>query len=166
MIAVGRITLQMQSLADEMTLSSFERVEMTLVLLFRIIICFAAHLLPKQLDTANIIFFVSALMLFQSLIRDLFILARSKKIALAIPFKKARCMCLESTVGISGILIGVGFIFSGFNQTILLSTWQWWAISMAVMISSFLLKDFVIESNPWRIIRDKDHMNILFTWQK
>lgn len=75
-------------------------------------------------------------------------------------------MCLESTVGISGILIGVGFIFSGFNHTILMSTWQWWAISMTVMISSFLVKDFVIESNPWRIIRDKDHMNILFTWQK
>jgi len=35
-----------------------------------------------------------------------------------------------------------------------------------VLLSGFLIKDYVIEWNPWKLSKEKDHMNIIFSLKK
>ena len=75
-------------------------------------------------------------------------------------------MCLESTVGITGVLIGAGFLGFGSNLPIVMDKGWWSVLVVLIFGTGFVIKDFVIEANPWRIIRDRNHMNIVFTCKK
>ncbi|MFA9419595.1 MAG: hypothetical protein ACERLB_05555, partial [Gammaproteobacteria bacterium] len=65
-----------------------------------------APLLPDRIGAGKLLLWTSALLLLQSLIRDLWLLARQKHNVKPGPPKKERCMCVESTVGATGIVAG------------------------------------------------------------
>ena len=75
-------------------------------------------------------------------------------------------MCLESVIGITpvavaGLLFGIGFCGS------IPMSGGLWVLSIAlVLLSGFGLKDYVFEWNPWRIRRDPDHINLVFTLKR
>lgn len=46
-----------------------------------------------------------------------------------------------------------------------MDNWVWSVLVMLIMGLGFVIKDYVLEWSPWRIRRDKDHMNIVFTWR-
>jgi hypothetical protein len=143
-----------------------EKIELALIPLLGIVFWLIAPLLPGQLNTGNLLLSMSALLLFQSLVRDLFLLAEMKREPQPAQYRSARCMCLESTIGMTGIFLGAGFLGFGINMSVVLNNWVCGILVVLTLATGFLIKDFVIETNPWRIVRDKKHVNILFKWRE
>lgn len=142
-----------------------EKLEITFILLSGFCVFLMSSVLPNVLGMGRLLLYTSALLLFQSLIRDLWILAKNRKADKLEPQRKLRCMCVESTVGSVGILIGVMLLGLGIDQPITMIAWTWTILVLVVLGVGFWIKDFVFEWNPWRIYRDKDHVNIAFTWK-
>ena len=44
--------------------------------------------------------------------------------------------------------------------------WVWSLLAASVMILGFVMKDFVLEWSPFRLRRDKDHLNIVVAWKR
>ena len=66
----------------------------------------------------------------------------------------------------TGVLVGAGLLGLGIAQQIVMDKFAW-GISMAFLVGvGFAIKDFVVQANPWRIFRDKDHLNIVISWKK
>lgn len=128
-------------------------------------IWFLIPVLPHTLPTGQLLLYASALILLQSLARDLWLLSRKSR-AQDKNRKAARCMCIESTVGATGVIAGGVLLGAGVGQPVSMSGWSWPVLSVLVLGTGFLVKDYILEWSPWRIRRDKDHMNIVFTWKK
>ena len=75
-------------------------------------------------------------------------------------------MCVESTLGATGIVAGIIILGSGIDRLVTMNEWSWGLLVMLVMATGLLIKDFVVEWGPLRFRRDKNHMNIVFTWNK
>lgn len=171
-------------------LTMLEKIELISIPLFGIGFClllpmipisapiFTFILLPDVLSLGSLLLLMSSLLLLQGLVRDLSLLARAKRMPQSTVSEGAvragRCMCMESTVGMTGILLGIGILgFGGFgdfgdfgiNQPIRMANWEWSVLVMLMMSFGFAIKDLVIQTDPWRIVRDKDHMNIVFKWK-
>jgi hypothetical protein len=143
-----------------------EKIELALIPVLGIGIWLMAPLLPDRIGVGKLLLWSSALLLLQSLIRDLWLLARHKSYLEPESLKKARCMCVESTLGATGIVAGIIILGSGVDRLVTMNGWRWLLLVMLVMATGFLIKDFVVEWGPLRFRRDKNHMNIVFTWNR
>ncbi len=87
-------------------MSILEKIELGFILIFSILVWFLP--LPEQISIDRLTLWIFALLLLQSLIRDIAILFTQKKAQATLieKPKKSRCMCLESTLGAS--LMGLG----------------------------------------------------------
>ena len=142
-----------------------EKIELALIPLLGAGFWCMAPLFPDQASFGRLLLWISALLLLQSLVRDIWLLARQKRnLEPALP-KKARCMCVESTAGTTGIVAGIIILGSSVDRLLAMNGWSWGLLVMLVMATGLLIKDFVIEWGPLRFHRDKDHMNIVFTWK-
>lgn len=104
------------------------------------------------------------LLLIQGFFRDLYLLWESKRSQPAPT--SARCFCIESAVGLTGVICGIGLTAIGFSHSIHLEATQVMILIGAVLVLGFLLKDFVFEWSPWRIFREKNHAQVIFRWRK
>ncbi len=148
-------------------MSPAEKCELSLVPLLAATAWILAPLLPTTLSLGHLFLACSVLLLLQSLIRDLWLLASMRRREKTEPGKKkAACMCVESTVGLAGVVTGLALLAVGFTQTVAINRWGWGGVVLSVTGIGFLIKDFVFEWSPWRIRRDRDHMNIIFTWKR
>ncbi len=145
-------------------MTNAEKVEITSIPLVGIGFWLLASDLPHKLDLGTLLATMSILLLFQGLVRDLWLLAKNGRAQSSAP-RTARCMCMETTLGVSGLVAGAILLGAGIGRTIVVAKWEWSLMAMAIMGAGFLIKDFVIHSSPWRIRRDKDHMNIVFVWK-
>lgn len=116
---------------------------------------------PGKIAAGSLVLILSGLFLVQTLVRDLYLLyARNKP--QAIPGEQSDAVfCLETTVGIAGVISGTGLIFSGFGSVMVVSDGMWTALVALTMVLCYFLRDYVIQWNPWRIRRDPDHINIV-----
>ena len=142
-----------------------ERIELALIPVMGITFWFLTPILPDKLPAGRLLLLASALLLFQSLVRDVWFLSRKGRGEQELG-RAARCMCIESTVGATGIVVGAILLGAGIGQLVSMSDWSWSVLIMLVLSGGFLMKDYVVEWSPWRIRRDKDHMKIVFTWKK
>lgn len=143
----------------------FERVELALIPVMGMAVWFLTPVLPDRLPAGRLLLWVSALILLQSLVRDLWLLSRKRRGKQA-PRKAARCMCVESAVGATGVVVGAIVLSAGVGQSVSMSHWSWSVLVLVALSGAFLIKDYVVEWDPWQIRRDKDHMSIVFTWKK
>lgn len=143
-----------------------EKYEISIILVLGFVALFITSEFPNKIGLGRLLFGASALLLLQSLIRDLWLLLRSRGTDTLESQKKVRCMCVESTVGVVGILIGSMLLALGKNQVVEMNGSLWAILIVTVLGIGFGVKDYVLEWNPWRIRRDKNHMNIIFTWKK
>ena len=125
-----------------------------------------APLLPDRIGAGKLLLWTSALLLLQSLIRDLWLLARQKHNVKPGPPKKERCICVESTVGATGIVAGTIILGSGIDRLVTMNGLSWGLLVMLALSTGFFIKDFVVEWGPVRFRREKNHMNIVFTWKR
>ena len=143
-----------------------EKTELALIPVLGIGVWLVAPALPEQMGVGRLLLAASAFLLFQSLVRDLWLLARDKRASQPSPRRAARCMCIESTVGATGIVVGAILLGTGITRSVVMDDWVWSVLVMLVVGIGFLIKDYVLEWSPWRIRRDRDHMNIVFTWKR
>ena len=142
-----------------------EKIELAIIPITGLGIFYLATVLPDIIPAGRLFLAMSALILFQSLLRDLWLLSRKQNDEQTNGVA-VRCMCIESTVGMTGILIGAVLLGAGIGEPVSMNAWSWSILVMAILSCGFLMKDFVFEWNPLRIRRDKNHMNIIFTWKK
>jgi hypothetical protein len=74
-------------------------------------------------------------------------------------------MCLESTLGLSGVLIGVLLTVIGVNRPVPLSPEVWPVLIGGIMLFGFLIRDVVITWSPWGIRKHPAHGSILVVWK-
>ncbi|MFW5450447.1 MAG: hypothetical protein ACKE9I_02510 [Methylophagaceae bacterium] len=146
-------------------MTSGEKVELLLIVLFALICWLIASKLPTQLTLSSLFFVLSALLLLQSLIRDLWLLTRLKHNNEPSDIKKAQCICVESTIGIIGIVIGALLLSAGIFRTINMAEWLWTILVFSILIFGLLIKDYILQWNPWGVSREKDHINIIVKWK-
>jgi len=76
-----------------------------------------------------------------------------------------KCMCLESTLGLGGVLIGVALTAIGITTQVPLSTLAWPILIGSIMLFGFLTRDIVITWSPWGIKKHPGHGSILVVWR-
>lgn len=110
----------------------------------------------------------ASLLLIQGLIRDLWYLFKRKQIAKKslIKAKYAQCFCIESSVGLLGIVIGLLLIFINVDYIFQFTTLGLSCFAVCILIIGFVIKDLVIEWQPWRIYKEPDHINVVFQWKR
>jgi hypothetical protein len=142
-----------------------EKIELGLIAATGVGFSVFAPALSPRIDLGNFVLYASALLLLQSLLRDIWLLLKARSAVPAGSSRAARCMCAESTVGITGLAIGAALVGFGWGKPIVMSAWSWGAQAVLVLMAGFLLKDYVLDAKPWRIRRDSDHVNILVRWK-
>jgi hypothetical protein len=119
-----------------------------------------------SLRTGGLITAASLLLLLQGFCRDIWLWRAARRNPSTEPPRHAACMCVESTIGFTGILAAAGLTAFRFGP--LYSVIQpWLTLGVAAVLSAgFLLKDFVFTWSPWRIYREKDHATLHFRWRQ
>lgn len=147
------------------SVSVAEKVELVAVLAMPAL---AAWLAPRpglSLELGTLVGGAALLMLVQGFFRDLWLLRQARRQP-ATPAREAQCMCVESALGMTGIVAGIGLAGFGLGHPLTLSPTLLAAAIGGTMLAGFLLKDFVFEWNPWRIYREKDHAQVIFRSRK
>jgi hypothetical protein len=120
---------------------------------------------PSPTPIWQIVLGVSTLLLLQSLLRDVAILLRTRRSALNEPRKEAQCFCLESTVGLTGVIVGAALVGLGSSTDVAISRWDFFLAVAGTMALSFIVKDLVISWQPLGVRREKDHLNLIVRWK-
>lgn len=130
------------------------------------LVAWLAPQLPASLELGELIAGAALTLLVQGGIRDVISLIRQRRHvspANAAPPHEAHCMCLESTVGLSGILIGVlltALLANG--PRIALAPWFWPVAVALIGLIGLGIRDLVIQWKPRvRLLRVKDHGSII-----
>jgi hypothetical protein len=121
---------------------------------------------PTVLPCWQIVLGLSALLLAQSLVRDVAILFRRQQSEAAEPPREAQCFCLESTVGVTGIVTAAALAGLGSVTEVTFHRWQFFLVVAATPALGFLIKDWVISWNPFGLRREKDHLNLIVHWKR
>lgn len=123
-------------------------------------------LFPEHLALGSLLLVIFSLLMVQSLLRDLWLLFTRASGPPAIAPEAAQCMCMESAVGVIGILAGIIILGAGIGRPVELAAWVWAILFFIAAATGFLIKDFVFTWNPWSIRREKNHLNIVVKWRK
>ena len=147
-------------------LSSAERVELGAILVLPL---FTFYLAPKSgvsLELSELVAGAALLVLLQGFCRDLWLLRQARRSTSTTPEKHVRCMCVESAIGLTGVIAGICLVGAGLTHPVHLSAGALTGGVAAAMTFGFLLKDLVFEWSPWKIYREKDHAQVIFRWKK
>ena len=147
-------------------MTTAERIELALIPLVGISVWVIAEGLPAQIGIGSLLLASSVLLLLQGLIRDLWLLFKLRQQSQTGTGNKALCMCVESTVGVTGIVAGLVVLGSAADSTLFVDRTLWTILAVSVLVLGFVIKDFVFEWRPFRIRRDKDHVNLVFSWKR
>ncbi len=120
---------------------------------------------PISIRASYVLLGLAALLLLQSLLRDLWILFRRRASTLSAA-QSGQYFCVESAVGLLGVLCGALLLASRFDSAIKLDHNLLGAMTLGVLCTGFLIKDWVIQANPWRIAREPDHLNVVVRWRR
>jgi hypothetical protein len=114
--------------------------------------------LPATLSRGAFILSLSCIFLFQTLIRDIWILSKTSKSDQSV---RKLVFCLETTFGILGVIFGLIVYLNTANGVLQVSSGEWAFAVFLTMGLCYLIKDLVISWRPFRIYRDPDHINIV-----
>jgi hypothetical protein len=121
--------------------------------------------IPSSTPVWNIVLGISALLLMQSLVRDIAILFCHWRSASNEPRKEAQCFCLESTVGSAGIVAGAVLAGLDISTQVPMGRWDFFLAVAGTMALGFIIKDLVISWKPFGVRREKDHLNLIVRWK-
>jgi hypothetical protein len=120
---------------------------------------------PSPTPLWQLLLGVSALLLLQSLVRDVAIVLRTRGAASGEPRKEASCMCLESTLGVTGIVAGAILVGVGSSAQVAVGRLGFMLAVAGTMALGFIIKDWVISWRPLGMRREKDHLNLIVRWR-
>ena len=145
---------------------TFERVELALIGLVCVVVAVAGARFGGTYSLGELVLYGAAALLAQSLVRDLWLLSQARKAEGSGQPRKARCMCIESTIGMAGVLAGGLLMLAGIGPGVTLGAVHVAAGLGLILIGGFLVKDWVFTWSPFRLLRDPDHINIVVTLRK
>ena len=146
-------------------MTSAERFELACAPLAAAAAWLAWPALPHAIALGHALLAASAAMLFQSLVRDLWLLRAARARARTEPSSATNGLCVESALGMAGVVAGALVAFAAAPMTIAPSRAALALAVFALVVAGFLLKDWIVERNPWRLRRDPDHMNLVVRWR-
>lgn len=138
-----------------------ERTELALIPVAAVAAWAMAARLPAAPDVGTLLLVGAVLLLLQGLLRDLWLLWRRRTAPPAGQPRRMACLCLESTLGSTGVLAGLVVLGSGLPWRLALPAWCWGLLVGGVLALGFAIKDLVIALRPLRLVRDPDHLNIV-----
>ena len=150
-----------------------EKIELGLIATVAVTTWFFATRLPVKLPAGYLILAASVLLLGQGLLRDLYVKYIAKKdhpaVAAAAAIdgqpanapKKIVCMCMESTVGVAGVVGGLAILLCGIGSIVEVPFYFWPALVLCVGVVGFVIKDFVLDWKARSVRRVKDHQSII-----
>ena len=141
-----------------------EKIELSLIPVAVALVGLAARWLPVQLGTGELLVIACLAWLVQGGLRDLWLLYLLKSRPVTAPRRRLACLCLESSVGLTGVVVGVLLALGGLGGQSTLNAGRWMLLAAAMFALGFLAKDLVISWRPPGIRRDPDHHSIIFTW--
>lgn len=147
-------------------MTAAEKLEVTLIPLFGMASGFIAGWLPADISIGALLLGASVLLLAQGLIRDLWLISRRQQGSQNGARQHALCMCVESTVGVNGVVGGLVILGSTIDSKLSASPLLVSGLAIGVLVLGFAVKDLILEFRPFRIRRDKDHLNIVFSWKR
>ena len=146
------------------TIKQRERVELIAIGAVVLGVGALARLLPTQLPIGETIVVGCLAWLVQGGVRDVWLIYEMRHRPSAKPARKLACMCVESTVGLLGLLVGIGLALSGVGGQLHFSPFRWMVFAGFVFTVGFVVKDYVFSWRPVGLRRDPDHHSIIFTW--
>ena len=149
-----------------------EKLELTLIPELGGLCWISAAWLPPSVAVGRLLMWAAALLLAQGLLRDLWLLSRAdqqrrredESTDADAGNSVARCLCLESTLGILTILLGILLSGSTLDISLAMTASSWSGLVVATLSLGFLLRDWVIEGKPWRIRQERGHANLIVKW--
>lgn len=142
-----------------------DKVELALIPPAVAVVWLGGSALPARLGTGPLLVIACLAWLVQGGLRDIWLLCRMKTQPAPAAPRRLACMCLESSAGMTGIVVGLGLALSGLGGEIALGPGRWALLAAGVFATGFLLKDFVIAWRPLGLRRDPEHHSIVFTWR-
>ena len=144
-----------------------EKTELCIIATLLALLTLLLNALNVEIKFSMVVLYSASLLFCQSLCRDLWYLyTKRNRLQTEVQPVVRQCMCVESTVGVFGVVVGVLLFSSTFDITVTLSKIILLSLVCVILLGGFLIKDYVIEWNPWRLYKEKDHMNIVFSWNK
>src|SRR5947207_10587002 len=116
-----------------------ERIELLVIGIAAVIPWLVQPYLPPTIPLWQIVLGLSALLLAQSLIRDVVILLGRRRSPSAGPRIEAQCFCLESSVGSTGVIIAaiLGMLATATRLTV--GRWQFVVAVAGTMALGFII---------------------------
>jgi hypothetical protein len=142
-----------------------EKVELTLIPLTVLAVGWSAPRLPARLSLGEIVVIGCLGWLVQGGLRDLWLLYLTKRDASSVPRRRVPCMCLESSAGLTGVLVGIVLAGSGIGGEWAMNAGRWMMLAAATLTVGFVAKDYVVSWNPLGIRREPDHHTFIFAWK-
>jgi hypothetical protein len=120
---------------------------------------------PQSIELGSLLALAALALLLQGLVRDLWFLARQRRGAVTESAEEVSCMCMESTLGLGVVLVGVILTAAGIAFRVPMAGWIWPIGAAAVWVGGFAVKDVVIQWSPWKLRRMKNHGSLIVRWR-
>ena len=148
-----------------MPITRAEKIELGLIVSAAGGVAVVAKRLPEALEAGSLLAIAALALLGQGLLRDLWLWSKQRRFVATAQPEEARCMCVESTVGLSGVLAGVVLTAVGVSVQVPIAVEMWPVMGVVVWGAGFAMKDLVVQWAPWKLRRVKDHGSILVRWR-
>jgi hypothetical protein len=136
------------------TMTAAERVELLMIGVAAGIGWLAWPLFSAVFPLWQVVLDLSALLLTQSLVRDVTILLRQRS-APGGPRREAQCVCLESSVGSAGIVAAAVLSIMAGSIPVSIGRWGFAMAIAGILLLGFSLKNVVISWNPLGLHRER-----------
>lgn len=147
-------------------MTALERTELAVIP----VVIALAWLVPLKPDFAlrigGLVTAASLLLLLQGFCRDVWLWLAARRTSEPAAPRYAQCMCVESALGLAGVLAAAGLTVFSFGPAIAITPLGCAAGTTVVLVVGFLLKDFVFEWSPWKLYRAKNHATLHFRWKQ
>jgi hypothetical protein len=143
-----------------------EQLELALVPLLGVAAGLLGNRLSASVTVGALLLAASCLLLLQGLVRDLWRLSQRRREVTSGPVRTALCLCAESTVGVAGVVAGLALLGSPIGAAVPLNPMIAGGLTAGVLAFGFAIRDLVVEARPFRIRRERDHLNLVVGWRR
>jgi hypothetical protein len=144
--------------------NTHSKVELALIPVAVAGVAAGAPWLPTHVGVGELLTAACLAWLLQGGLRDAWLLYRMKTRPARTAPRKLACMCLESSAGFAGVVVGAALAATERGGEVSLDRLRWTALAAVVLATGFALREVVITWRPFGLRREPDHHTIVFTW--
>lgn len=139
-------------------------VELALIILSIMLFTALSTMLPTNVNLGWLMVYFALTLLIHGFFRDMYLLYKQKTSVDGKAPIAMRCICLESSIGLPTVFLGIGLAYWFSSWSIALTAFEWTVIFSFTLLFGFAIKDLIITFTPLAIRKEKHHGNIIFKW--